>query len=70
MKKWISKNWALIGFVLSFALDQIFGILEGLVGSDISVFIHGLGAIVLAYYWKNETTLKIGGGGIKNPKKP
>jgi hypothetical protein len=65
----IKKHWALIGFILAFALDTQFGVLESLIGSEQWVnIIRGLGAIVLAYFWQSENSLRIGGGGIKNPK--
>jgi hypothetical protein len=65
----IKKHWALIGFILSFALDTQFGLLESLIGSEQWVnIIRGLGAIVLAYFWQSSNNLRIGGGGIKNPK--
>jgi hypothetical protein len=70
----IKKHWALIGFILAFALDTQFGLLESLIGSEQWVnVIRGLGAIILAYFWQTDVKTKsasIGGGGIKNPKKP
>jgi hypothetical protein len=65
----IKKHWALIGFILAFSLDTQFGVLESLIGNEQWVnIIRGLGAIVLAYFWQSENNLRIGGGGIKNPK--
>ena len=70
MKTVIKKHWALIGFILAFALDTQFGLIETVIGSEQWVnIIRGLGAIILAYFWQNENNLRIGGGGIKNPKK-
>ena len=55
MKNLIKKHWALIGFVVAFALDTQFGVLESLIGSEQWInIIRGLGAIVLAYFWKNN----------------
>ena len=55
MKNLIKEHWALIGFVVAFALDTQFGVLESLIGSEQWInIIRGLGAIVLAYFWKNN----------------
>ena len=70
MKTVIKKHWALIGFILAFVLDTQFQIIENFVNDPFWVnIIRGLGAVVLAKFWQNENSLKIGGGGIKNPKK-
>jgi len=59
MKNLIKKHWALIGFVVAFALDTQFGVLESLIGSEQWInIIRGLGAIVLAYFWKNNNVEK------------
>jgi hypothetical protein len=76
MKNWIKENWALIGFLLAFALDTQFGVLEAILGhGQWSNIIRGIGAIVLAYFWNNENTpvAMRGLGGRPNdrqPKKP
>ncbi len=59
MKNLIEKHWALIGFVVAFALDTQFGVLESLIGSEQWInIIRGLGAIVLAYFWNNNNVEK------------
>ena len=60
MKNLIKKHWALIGFVVAFALDTQFGVLESLIGSEQWInIIRGLGAIVLAYFWKNNNVAQL-----------
>ncbi|MCQ4139243.1 hypothetical protein [Chryseobacterium sp. EO14] len=52
MKKFLKKNWALIGWVLSIALDQQFQIVETLVKNPDTVkLIYGLGSVILAKLW-------------------
>lgn len=72
MKTIIQKHWALIGFVIAFLLDNQFGFVAAIAPNEtVANLIHGIGAIILAHFWQNENNvLKIGGGGIKNPKKP
>jgi hypothetical protein len=55
MKKVIKKHWALIGFILAFALDAQFQIIENFVNDPFwANIIRGLGAIILAKFWSNE----------------
>ncbi len=76
MKAIITKHWALIGFVLAFILDTQFGFVQAVVKNPTSVqFIHGIGAIILAYFWQNNNTfVKTRGIGARpddrQPKKP
>lgn len=64
MKNFLKKHWALIGFILAFLIDQNTGLLELLTENQVyQNLIKGLGAILLAYFWKNEnnpTTRGIG----------
>jgi phosphotransferase system glucose/maltose/N-acetylglucosamine-specific IIC component len=72
MKNWIKENWALIGFLLAFALDTQFGLLEAILGhGQWSNIIRGLGAIVLAYYWNNNKSnrVEMRGIGARPPKR-
>lgn len=71
MKKVIEKHWALIGFIAAFLLDSQFGIIDAIAPNEmVARLIQGVGAIILAHFWQSENVMKIGGGGIKNPKKP
>ncbi len=55
MKTIIKKHWALIGFVLAFILDTQFGFVSAIVKNETAVqFIHGIGAIILAYFWQTD----------------
>ena len=74
MKKVIEKHWALIGFVAAFLLDSQFGFVEAVAPNEtVTNLIHGLGAIVLAYFWQNENAPELRGIGgrpdDRNPKK-
>lgn len=75
MISFLKKNWAVIGFLISFILDSQYKILETLLdNNDFWVnIIRGLGVFVVAYFTEKKMGLfstDIGGGGIKNPTKP
>ena len=64
--KTLKKNWALIGFILAFLLDNQLGLVELITQNETwQEVIKGVGAILLAYFWNNGKS--IGGGGIQNP---
>lgn len=74
---YIKKNWAVIGFLISFVLDSQYGILEKLFNNDMFwvKIVQGLGVFVVAYFTQSKLGLfskdvEIGGGGIHNPPKP
>lgn len=82
--KIIKKNWAIIGFLISFILDSQYGILEHFIQDVFWInIIKGLGVFITAYFTqaklglggnanhlnKDEDPEDIGGGGIKNPPK-
>ena len=53
----IKKHWALIGFILAFLLERETGFLKLITeNTEIQNIVKGLGAIILAYFWKNENT--------------
>lgn len=61
MKKIVLKNWPLIAFVFTFAIDHVFGILNNSGLSHMQIeFVKGLG--VIAYgklqLWKNNKLKK------------
>lgn len=60
MKKFIKKNWSLIGLIVAFLVDKTFVILDnsGLSHDQIDI-IKGLGAIVSGYYWTTKHNEKI-----------
>jgi len=84
MKKLLKKNWAIIGFLISFILDSQYGILERFINDVFWInIIKGLGVFITAYFTQaklglgkqnlltnKEEDSDIGGGGIKNPIKP
>jgi len=84
MKKLLKKNWAIIGFLISFILDSQYGILEHFIHDVFWInIIKGLGVFITAYFTQAKLGLgkqnlptnkdedsDIGGGGIKNPPKP
>lgn len=84
MKKLLKKNWAIIGFLISFVLDSQYGILERFIEDVFWInIIKGLGVFITAYFTQAKLGLgkqnlqtnkdedsDIGGGGIKNPIKP
>jgi hypothetical protein len=58
IKKWIKKNWALIGFVLAFILEQKTGIIGKLFPDPVwQETVKGLGGILLAYYWNSADNI-------------
>ena len=74
MRNFIKKNWSLIGFIIAFAIDNLFGILKN---SGLSIetieLIKGFGAIISGYYWTtkhNVSLVKNNGGGAVIPSKP
>ncbi|MEA1848936.1 hypothetical protein U9K52_08440 [Chryseobacterium sp. MHB01] len=59
MKKFLKNNWALIGWILSIALDQQFKIVETLVKNPDSVkLIYGIGSVILAKFWNTNKANK------------
>lgn len=59
MKTIIKKHWALIGFIIAFLLDAQFGFVAAIAPNEqIALLIHGLGAIILAYFWQSENVMK------------
>jgi lipid-A-disaccharide synthase-like uncharacterized protein len=55
MKTFFKKNWALIGFIIAFLLDQNTGFISKVVPDTYwQNFIRGLGSLLLAYFWKNQ----------------
>jgi len=62
----LKKHWALIGFILAFLIDQNTGLLDLLTENQVyQNLIKGLGAIILAYFWKNENTTTTRGIGTR-----
>ena len=60
MEKFITKNWALIGWGLSIALDQQFKIVENLVhNEDVVKLIYGIGSLVLAKFWNTNNNRSV-----------
>lgn len=58
MKK-VKEHWALIGFVAAFLLDSQFGFVEAIAPNEmVARLIQGIGAILLAYFWKGNNVLK------------
>ncbi len=84
MIKLLKKNWAIVGFLISFILDSQYGILEHFISDVFWInIIKGLGVFITAYFTQAKLGLgkslnkddeqipapeDIGGGGIKNPK--
>jgi len=59
MSKFLKKNWAVIGFLISFILDSQYGILEHFIKDAFWInIIKGLGVFITAYF----TDLKLGLG--------
>lgn len=60
MKKFLTKNWSLIGLIVGFMLDHSFDILKnsGLTLTQIDL-IKGLGAIIAGYYWTSNHNVKV-----------
>lgn len=57
MKTFLSKNWALIGFIIAFLIDDQTGFLKSIIASENLVnVIKGIGAILLAYFWNTPKT--------------
>lgn len=57
MKKFLTKNWALIGFIIAFLIDDQTGFLKSIIASESLVnVIKGIGAVLLAYYWNTPKT--------------
>ena len=55
MKTILRKHWALLGFILTFLLDQQTGFIAQIVTDAYwQNFIKGLGSLLLAYFWKNQ----------------
>lgn len=59
MKNYIKKNWAIIGLIVAFAVDNTFDILKD---SGLSItaqnLIKGIGAIIVANYWTSPHNKK------------
>lgn len=55
MKKFLTKNWSLIGLIVGFLLDHTFDILQnsGLTHNQIDL-VKGLGAVISGYYWTSK----------------
>lgn len=60
MKKFIKKNWSIIGLIVAFMVNNAFKILEnsGLSNTQIEL-VKGLGAIVSGYYWTSTHNKKV-----------
>lgn len=55
MTTFFNKHWALIGFILAFLLDAQFGFVAAIAPNEqVALLIHGVGAILLGYFWKTE----------------
>lgn len=60
MINFFKKNWAIIGFLISFVMDSQYKILETLLNNNefaINI-VRGLGAFILAYFTKDKLGLK------------
>ena len=60
MKKFIKKNWSIIGLIVAFMVNNAFQILEtsGLSHTQIEL-IKGFGAIISGYYWTSNHNKKV-----------
>jgi hypothetical protein len=60
MKKFIKKNWSIIGLIVAFMVNNAFQILEtsGLNHTQIEL-VKGLGAVISGYYWTTKYNEKI-----------
>jgi hypothetical protein len=55
MKKFIKKNWSLIGLIVGFLIDNTFDILDGSVLTQSQIkLIQLFGAIIAGYYWTSS----------------
>lgn len=73
MKKFLTKNWALIGFILAFLIDDQTGFLKSFIESETIVnVVKGIGAILLAYFWNTPkvTGRELDNTDPQNPIKP
>lgn len=60
MKNFFLKNWAFIGWVMTFLLDKSTGLVEKLVVDPFwQNFIYVIGTGLLGYFWTSKHNLKV-----------